>query len=479
MPRMGGWLLGLVALPCAAPATRSVAARNDGRRVGSSLPGAWPLSVVTVAGQLSNDKMLRARCCEACGLNTECAGWNGFRAEDGLMGSCQLWGASKLVSLPRAARSRNVSLIWDTDLSGAITTPVGIVRGPAGPRGFNGRAVNIYGNNGAFPRIASDGTLVNGGVPQRGNLSLHLTKLARDLAALVPNQSFVGHCLVDYEQWRADWNSTGDMYRELSLNLTAGQAREAQAQYEAAAKTWFLATIATVRRVRPGCTIGWYGYPPNALPHSITPAWARYCKAHPDRCWFDRGGRSDRSGYLGTGGDAARASNDRLGWLFAALDVITPSVYLGIASAAANGNTSAYVASTVREAVRLAAGVGGRPVFAVVWHHYDDYWRVPPPAPRDLLTPSDLRAELVGPLANGADGVLIWGNVAQGAAASNPQSAAALQTYANGTLAEVTAAICRGGRFECTGMGAPRQTFVVAANDSSCDAESRFATAAW
>lgn len=35
---------------------------------------------------------------------------------------------------------RPVSLIWDTDLSASLQTPSGVIRGPAGPRGFNGYA---------------------------------------------------------------------------------------------------------------------------------------------------------------------------------------------------------------------------------------------------------------------------------------------------------------------------------------------------
>ena len=376
---------------------------------------------------------------------------------------------SLLSSACALTQPRVVSLVWDTDLSAAIDTPRPIIRGATklGPRGFNGDAVNIYGNNGAFPHIEADGTVQNGGVPQQGNLSLHLAKLTRDLGALIPNKTFTGYCLIDYEQWRAGWNATGEAYQTLSLSIAGGDLAKAKTQYEAAAKAWFLATIAATRAVRPGCAIGWYGYPANALPHTVTPGWTSYCRAHPERCWFDHGGRSDHNGYLGSGGDAQRAHNDRLEWLFSALDVITPSVYLGIQSEDMNGNTTAYVTSTVEEAVRLARNVqharrgstgraASRPrVVPITWHHYDDYWRIPPPAPRALLTLSDLTVELLTSLRSGADGVLIWGAVAQASNASNPESAAALQAYSDGTLAEVVSAICKdGGDFVCAAAAA-------------------------
>jgi len=139
-----------------------------------------------------------------------------------------------------------------------------------------------------------------------------------------------------------------------------------------------------------------------------------------------------------------------LSWLFSALDIITPSIYLGVQSATPNGNTSAYVESTVQEAVRLAnTCTSTTQVVPVAWHHYDDYWRQPPPTPRALLTPSDLHTELVLPLKSGADALLIWGAVDTEASASDPQSLAALQAYANDALAEVVKSICEGQEFMC------------------------------
>lgn len=272
-----------------------------------------------------------------------------------------------------------------------------------------------------------------------GNLSLHLNKLHVDLARLIPNDTFEGYCLLDYEQWRADWNSTGAAYRSLSLKDAGGNAATAQSQYEAAAQRWFLATIQAVRSVRPGCRVGWYGYPTNALPHTVTPAWTRYCKEHPGLCWFDVGGDGIGNGYLGPGAATQRAHNDKLSWLFKALDAITPSVYLGIpASETTPANATAYVRSTVQEAVRVAAG---KPVVPVVWHHYDNYWEVKAPAPRQLLTPEDLTLEIATPLRAGAHGVLVWGHVGK------PADAAALQRYADGPLRDTVTAVCK--EFAC------------------------------
>ena len=120
--------------------------------------------------------------------------------------------------------------------------------------------------------------------------------------------------------------------------------------------------------------------------------------------------------------------------------MVSPALYLGVSGGAATqANTSAYLSSVVEEARRLAAPTSKR-VVGVVWHHYDDYWRVPPPTPRALLSPADLRTQLLTPLASGADGLLVWGHVTPGSNSSEGQ--AALQAYANGTLASVMADVC-------------------------------------
>ena len=49
-----------------------------------------------------------------------------------------------------------------------------------------------------MPHFASDGSAVNGGIPQAGNLTLHLTKFRVDFAALVPEPTSKGVCLLDY-----------------------------------------------------------------------------------------------------------------------------------------------------------------------------------------------------------------------------------------------------------------------------------------
>lgn len=165
-------------------------------------------------------------------------------------------------------------IVWDVDLASNITTPTSpvgsrgfrVLRGdrglPANVDGNNGNATNVYGRAGDMPHFSGN-VPVNGGLPQLGNLTLHLTKFRVDLEALIPNKGistplilkilavlcsdldYTGYCLLDFEFvtcnlnsagfvifqdrfWRADWNSTPPLYRSKSIENTNGNISLAQ-----------------------------------------------------------------------------------------------------------------------------------------------------------------------------------------------------------------------------------------------------------
>jgi len=208
------------------------------------------------------------------------------------------------------------------------------------------------GHVGMYPDLTRG---INGGIPQRANLSAHLQKFRRDFAALVPDPDYRGYCLLDFEQFRADWNSTPDAYRNASVQAAGGNATLGKLQYEAAAKRFMLGTIVAARALRPHCATGYYGYPRNDLPTSAreSPTFRKFCATHPFDCTF--------AGYgQGAQGDAQRALNDELDWLFDASTAIFPSVYLGVLpqdiSHYSAINNTRYIEQTVREAIRLSDG---------------------------------------------------------------------------------------------------------------------------
>ena len=329
-----------------------------------------------------------------------------------------------------------VTLIWDIDKSATVNTPAGVLRGDRGLScterwcdGQNGNATNIYGHVGLYPDLTR---AINGGIPQKGNLSAHLEKFRVDFAALVPSPDYRGFCLLDFEQFRGDWNSTPDAYRAASVAAAGGNETLGKLQYETAAKAFMLGTIAAVKAVRPGCKTGYYGYPRNDLPTAagVSPSFKKYCDAHPFDCTF--------AGYgHGAAGDAQRALNDELHWLFEASTAIFPSIYLGVlpedAAHHSVANNTRYIQQTVEEAIRLSSA---DKVVPVTWYLYDNYPRSPH---WHSLSAGDLRTELEVPLQAGAKALLLWG------ATSNTTAGignADLQEYVNQTLSPLVAEIC-------------------------------------
>jgi hypothetical protein len=375
--------------------------------------------------------------------------------------------------------------VWNVDRSGTVdTTPEGnIIRGDRGlpvtrySNGRNGGAVNIYGGRGRMPHYLGE-RAINGGLPQLGDLAYHLEYYKTDLNALIRDPDYQGYCLLDYEYWRADWNSTGGLYRQHSIEAASGNETLAALEYEAGAKRFMLATIEATRELRPGCRIGWYGYPRNKLPFNPTVAYTNWCSwpQNAGACWFR--GYSDADHPAAAA--AARLANDQLQWLFDALDVITPSVYLGLRDfeTTAEANRQ-YIRSTIEETVRLlqkggyhthedhlAAPEGSsagspsaepasaelsllasppwvprlarRTVMPYTWYMYNNYHTVPSSegAPREFLTAADAAIEFLEPLAAGADGVFVWGAVEEntGDWTNTSHTVAPLQHFVNTVL---------------------------------------------
>lgn len=113
----------------------------------------------------------------------------------------------------------------------------------------------------------------NGGVPQEGNLTLHLDYFRRHLDEQLPAADFSGLGVIDFESWRPvfrqNWASL-QIYRELSLELErrrhpqwSQQAlqREAETRFEKAARAFMQKTLELARSLRPLARWGYYAYP--------------------------------------------------------------------------------------------------------------------------------------------------------------------------------------------------------------------------
>jgi hypothetical protein len=148
-----------------------------------------------------------------------------------------------------------------------------------------------------WPKISKDGTMQNGGLPQRANLSAAMHRIDAAIAALPPG--FHGSLYFDMESWDPLWGMTPPQYRNASLawvlqrhpGLSRGAAiAQAQTEYEAAAKSWMMAPLQSVRRQRPRALVGYYNYPKCAD--------RMQCEQYP-------------------AGSNASAMNDQLSWLCA------------------------------------------------------------------------------------------------------------------------------------------------------------------
>ena len=139
-----------------------------------------------------------------------------------------------------------------------------------------------------WPHISHDGTQVtNGGIPQSGNLSLHLdmwsravnnerhggpskcTNMPGGFWDCVP-PGFDGNCVIDFEEWSSVYEELHPRYQNASLKLVREQhsdwtsaqvATAAKAQFEAAAVKFLIATVKRGKELRPQCRWGWYGVP--------------------------------------------------------------------------------------------------------------------------------------------------------------------------------------------------------------------------
>ena len=128
---------------------------------------------------------------------------------------------------------------------------------------------------------------MNGGVPQRGNLSLHLA----GWSACVDNEKhggpaactnapggfwdcvppdFEGNCVIDFEEYNGVWEEAHPRYQNASLKLVRDQhpswsaarvSTAAKAEFEAAAVEFLAATVRRGKELRPKCKWGYYGTP--------------------------------------------------------------------------------------------------------------------------------------------------------------------------------------------------------------------------
>lgn len=274
-----------------------------------------------------------------------------------------------------------------------------------------------------------------------GALEAHVIKIESDLAWMIPDPNYDGLAVIDYERWDVIWERTANVQSDLGPDdrdedyrddwrdyllsrepdLMQRLSRPEQRDYfkrtwEEAARTFFLATINECKRLRPRAKWSFYGYPSRMYDRRETPA-----------------------GVFGYGDLTHEASrvNDTLGWLWEAMDAVTPNVYQPRYTVAdrrpregAPENTPEqnreFIRTNVAEALRLARG---KPVYVHIWACYDQ--AAGPGLHRTFVNDINMRQQLEVPAEAGANGVLIWHHL------DGEERFRELQSYVRTTLAPI------------------------------------------
>mgnify|MGYP005984335385 FL=1 len=140
---------------------------------------------------------------------------------------------------------------------------------------FRGDEIVILYDPGSFPALLKDNTQIikrNGGVPQEGNLTLHLT-LFEELVEELITEDFSGLGIIDFESWRPIFRQnfgTLAPYKDLSIEIEQQNhpfwpsfliEKEARRRFEFHAEKFMEETLFLAKKLRENATWGYYAYP--------------------------------------------------------------------------------------------------------------------------------------------------------------------------------------------------------------------------
>ncbi|XP_075882283.1 hyaluronidase-3 [Nelusetta ayraudi] len=263
---------------------------------------------------------------------------------------------------------------------------------------FQGQRMTIYYRDhlGTYPYLSHEGGKVNGGLPQLGNLSVHLALTTTEVSGMLwPN--FTGLGVIDWEEWHPLWGRNSGAkrkYRQLSKLLVKQQSpylsqratvAAARREFEESAQKYMEGTLQAVVRERPRGHWGFYSFP--------------VC--------FNKQRTTDKS-YTGLCRRGTKRLNDRLSWLWFGSTALYPSIYLQQQSLGGSRDAVLMVRHTVLEALRVAS----------VWRHGNTSSHSTPVIPYarlafahtlNFLNETDLMHTLGESAALGAAGVVLWG----------------------------------------------------------------------
>eukprot|EP01084_Bolivina_argentea_P317260 550057_1 len=256
---------------------------------------------------------------------------------------------------------------------------------------------------------------VNGGVPQAGNLSLHLQTIKETLPDWIPDPNWSGNAVLDFEAYSTIWDyNTHNTnayyhwigYQNISIELVKQQhpdwknetqiISEAKSQFESAATIFFVETLKLCKSIRPNAKWGYYGLPMSYESPCINV-------------------KEDNSSYYLCGysspiyGAQFRNYSDQQIPIFEHSDILYPSIYID-ENDANNTTNIGMINNTIVETLRCAQN-GKRvndyvpivyPYMDQAYHSGSEYWL-------NWLSVADLNDSVVWSYNFGADGLIIWG----------------------------------------------------------------------
>ncbi|XP_053325733.1 hyaluronidase-2 isoform X2 [Spea bombifrons] len=262
--------------------------------------------------------------------------------------------------------------------------------------GFVNQSLTIFYKErlGLYPYYDEHGVPINGGVPQNSSLRSHLDRLSEGINKYIPYSNTEGLAVIDWEEWRPVWIrnwQNKDIYRKASRDLVLSRhpkwpqdqvAKEAQYEFENAAREFMMQTLSHAKSYRPRQLWGFYLFP-DCYNHDYS---------------------KNQESYTGHCPDVEISRNDQLSWLWEESTALYPSIYLDqVLSSSENGRK--FVRSRVREAMRIS-----------YIHHRDYslpvfvYTRPTYIRKMDPLTQADLISTIGESAAQGAAGAIFWGD---------------------------------------------------------------------
>lgn len=263
---------------------------------------------------------------------------------------------------------------------------------------FQGQNMTIFYRDrlGMYPYLSRHDEEVNGGIPQLGDLSAHLSLALAQMSSLL-KPDFTGLAVIDWEEWRPSWEGNFGAkleYRRRSKLLVRQRRPDlserevtslARQKFEESARKFMEETLRAAVREHPKGLWGFYGFP----------------------ACFNKNKRKEDKSYTGRCHRGTKKQNDRLSWLWGQSTALYPSVYLPQRLA---GSTDAalMVRHRLLEALRVAS----------VWRHSKNHATPVLPYARlaftrslTFLNKTDLMHTLGESAALGAAGVVLWGEL--------------------------------------------------------------------